>query len=266
MLSRCGGSPASPTQTPPIPEAPGAPPPGAGEEAFRVAVLLAAAVAPSAADVARVFARADAILTMKTGERMTQVDLVSPGPGVPLVLARNYVTANAARPPDGTLVFSDDSTATSFGGYSQSFALPPPALNPFPSPHAGADKEYVAVVHFFHKYARCGYDNQGNRVSDRSFGGECRNRTGILCVDNGRYWTCPDTLNDLYADLDYFAGCTIVHEFMHPFGAEGAFDHYGTSQCTTRTGMSAADATNLRLAQQSCGMCPDVYGNFRRKR
>jgi len=82
-------------------------------------------------------------------------------------------------------------------------------------------------------------------------------------VNNGRYWTCPDALTDLYADSDYFAACTVVHEFMHPFGPEGNNDHYGTSQCTARTGMSAADAQDLRLFQQSCGMCPDLYSKFR---
>ena len=50
------------------------------------------------------------------------------------------------------------------------------------------------------------------------------------------------------------------------FGREGNFDHYGTQQCTTRTGMSSSSSTNLRLFQQSCGACPDMYPNFKRAR
>ena len=81
----------------------------------------------------------------------------------------------------------------------------------------------------------------------------------------GTQWTCNYALNDLYANHDYFTGCTIVHEFMHPFGSAGNFDHYGTAQCTQRTGMSNGDAMDIRLAQQNCGICPDLYRNFRRQ-
>jgi hypothetical protein len=75
----------------------------------------------------------------------------------------------------------------------------------------------------------------------------------------------PDALNDLYADPDYFTACNVVHEFMHPFGSEGNFDHYGTQQRSARTGMSQADARRLPPFHKSCGMCPDVYGRFRRR-
>lgn len=142
--------------------------------------------------------------------------------------------------------------------------LPAPNENRFPSPVVGRNRGYLAVVDFFHMYARCGYDNAGNRIGSTSAGGECRNRSGLMCVDNGRYWTCPDALNDLYSDPDYFTACTVVHEFMHPFGTEGNFDHYGTAQCTSRTGMAQADAQSLMLGQQSCQMCPDLYAKFRR--
>jgi hypothetical protein len=233
--------------------------------AFRVATLLSAARQPSAADLERVFLRANQILLLKTGERMSQVDLATPAPGSPVSQAQAYVSARASGPPDGVLVLSDDATATSAGGYSSNVPLPPPNQNHFPSPIVGSGRAYVAVVDFFHMYARCGYDSQGHHVSGQSSGGECRSRSGLVCVNNGEYWMCPDALNDLYADRDYFAACTIVHEFMHPFGPAGNFDHYGTDQCRARTGMSAADAANLTLAQQSCGMCPDVYGSFKRR-
>lgn len=196
---------------------------------------------------------------------MTQTDLVDVGPGTALSQATAYVNAHASSPPDGILSLSDDSTATTYGGYSQTLNLPPPNQNRFPSPSVGAGKAYLAVVDFFHMYARCGYDGSGNHISDVSSGGECRNRSGLTCVNNGRYWTCPDVLTDLYADPDYFTGCSVVHEFLHPFGTEGNYDHYGTAQCTARTGMSQADAQDLRLFQQNCGMCPDLFQKFRHR-
>lgn len=257
-----GGSPAAPG--PPAPGPPTPTPPGE-QTLFRVATLLSASRVPTTGDVQRVFDRANDILFQKTTERMVQTDLVSVGPGSPLSHATAYASAHSSAPPDGVLVFSDDSTATAFGGYSQTFTLPAPNVNRFPSPVVGESRGYVAVVHFFHRYARCGYDAAGNRIGETSSGGECRNRSGLVCVDNGRYWMCPDALNDLYADPDHFTACSVVHEFMHPFGSEGNFDHYGTQQCSARTGMSFADATDLRLFQQSCGMCPDLYGRFRHR-
>jgi hypothetical protein len=229
-------------------------------------VLVSAGAAPSSDEIGRVMARAASILTSKTGESMIHDVPVAVGAGVPLSLARSYVNANAAQPPDGILVLSDDQMSTTFGGYSLAFTVPPPFVNPFPSPYAGSDKMYLAVVDFFHKYARCGYDDAGNRVSDRSSGGECRNRSGLLCVNAGRHWMCPDALNDLYADFDYNAACAVVHEFMHPFGNAGNLDHYGTQPCTSRTQMSPAAAIDVTLTQQSCGMCPDVFANFKRAR
>jgi hypothetical protein len=238
---------------------------GGSDVLFQVAVLLSASRVPAPQDVTRVFARATDILLQKTGERMTQTDLASVGPGSALSQATAYVNAHASSPPDGVLALSDDPTSTTYGGYSQTFNLPPPNQNRFPSPSFGDGKAYLAVVDFFHMYARCGYDASGNRISDRSSGGECRNQSGLTCVNNGRYWTCPDALTDLYADADSFTGCSLVHEFMHPFGMEGNYDHYGTAQCTARTGMSQADAQDLRLFQQSCGICPDLYQKFRHR-
>jgi hypothetical protein len=263
LAAACGGGGGrAPTNPTPPNSSPPSPPPSGGGAELRVAVLVAAARAPSADDVRRVFARANAIILQKTGEQMTQTDYTVGTPGSPLPQAQTYVNARATAPPDGVLAFSDDAQATTFGGYSQTFALPAPNVNRFPSPVVGENRTYLAVVDFFHKYARCGYDDAGNRIRSTSGGGECRNRSGLTCVDNGRHWTCPDALTDLYADPDYFTACSIVHEFLHPFGREGNFDHYGTAQCTSRTGMSQADVQNLALFQQSCGMCPDLYGQF----
>lgn len=233
---------------------------------FRVAVMITAAAGPATSDVTRVLARAAEILFQKTGERLRDLGFVTGSSGDSTSQANRYLATLPNPMPDGVLALADDATATSFGGYSTTTPLPVPFVNRFPSPNSfGATRAYVAVVHFAHKYARCAYDDAGNRISDRSAGGECRNQTGLLCANNGRYWQCPDTFSDLYSQVDVFPACTIVHEFMHPFGPAGNADHYGTATCTGRTGMSQADAVDRRKFQESCGMCPDVYQNFRRR-
>lgn len=237
------------------------------DDRFKVAILaMDARGNPPTPDIERVFARAMAVFQQKTGVSMSLIDLAAAMPGNPFSEARAYVTglAPGRTMPDGVLALSSDSQAVTFGGYSQTFALPPPATNTYPSPFHSAAVGYLAVQDFRHIYSRCGYDSQGNRISDRSGGGECRNQSGLLCVNNGRNWVCPDTLNDLYAEDDYYAACTIVHEFSHPFGPLGNLDHYGTAECSARTGMTPAQASDRRLFQESCGLCPDVYRNIRR--
>lgn len=239
----------------------------ATDDRFKVAVLaMDARGNPPAPDVERVFARAAALFSTKTGVNLAMVDFASVSPGSPLDAARTYVDGLGpdTAMPDGLLALSNDGTAVTFGGYSQTFALPPSHVNTFPSPYRPPTVGYLAVQDYFHIYARCGYDSQGNRVRDRSANGECRNQSNLMCVNNGRNWVCPDTLGDLYAEDDYFAACTIVHELSHPFGPLGNQDHYGTAECSARTGMSQAQATDHRLFQESCGLCPDVYNNVRR--
>jgi hypothetical protein len=236
----------------------------ADDQRFRVAIMLTTGSRPLESDVMRVFAKANDLLLQKTGERMERVDFFDAGPGNVSSLAQAYLQRQTTSVPDGILALSDDATATSLGGYSFTLALPSPFQNRFPTP-SSSTREYVAVVDFVHKYARCGYDDAGNRVSATSFGGECRNQTGLQCVDNGKYWQCPDTLSDLYSEPDRFPACTFVHEFLHPFGTQGNNDHYGTAECTARTGMTPAQAQDRRLFQESCGMCPDLYPKFRHR-
>jgi hypothetical protein len=274
----CGGG-SGPTPPTPASTTPTAPPtpavmPGAPlnrNGVFDAAVVVDAQAPQTAqADVTRVIARAAAKLFEKTGEGLRLSEVVygmARGPGVS-DLARRYATTAAANPPDGVMVLSDDTSARTFGGYSTYFVPPFPFANEYASPRAGVAGAnlYVAVVHFDHPYARCGYDDQGNRVSDVSVGGECRNRPGTACVQRGDRWMCADALADLYADPDYFTACTMVHEFLHPFGidANPNLDHYGTQECRQRTGMSAQQAGDTREFQLNCGMCPDVYPRFRR--
>jgi hypothetical protein len=240
-------------------------PPAGQELQFRVAILSGERVPSAEVDVRRVFAVAQGLMRTKTGVPMVLVDYVTVGSGVPAALASTYLAAHASAPPDGVLVLSDDTNATTFGGYSVTVTLPSPWLNRYSSPFLAPNRAYVAVVDFDHYYARCGYTAELEHVSATSFGGECRNVTGLQCtLTNGKYWTCPNASADLYAQPDIFPASTFVHEFSHPFGPAGNNDHYGTPTCVSRTGMSTADAANLVLAQQNYGMCPDVYRNFKK--
>lgn len=231
--------------------------------AFRVSVLISAARALPPEDIRRLVTRADQILFEKTGARMIAGDVVNLGVGDAVKLAQRYVDAHASDPPDGVILFGDDEEVTTYGGYTAILSLPSGQHNRFPTPAIPVDVVYVAVIDGFHKYAACGYDGRGNRVSATSRGGECRSHRGLTCVDNGQYWMCPDSTTDLNADRDYFLGCDIVHEFIHPFGTIGDDDHYGTPQCTARTGMSPAEAGDRKRFQESCGMCPDLFAQFK---
>jgi hypothetical protein len=236
-------------------------------DGFRVAILTSAAKIPAREDIARVFAKAQEILFQKTGQRMVQIALEDLGhKDRAIQLAQSWIDAHAEAPPDGIILFADDPEVVTYGGHTGAVALPAGRQNHYGNETAPANVAYVAVIDAFHLYARCGYDSKLNHTSPRSIGGECRGQRGVTCVDNGSYWMCPDATKDLNADHDYFIGCDIVHEFIHPVGTLGDNDHYGTRQCTERTGMSSADANDRTLFQQSCGMCPDLFAQFRPRR
>jgi Bacterial Ig-like domain (group 2) len=236
--------------------------------AFDVAVLVdSAGPQPASSELDRVMQAAAAKLLEKTGVVLTPMGVAGVSGPSASAQVQSYLPGRQSAPPEGIVLLSNDSMSATFGGYSISIAPPFPFQNEYPSPvpTVGSSRVYVAVVDFDHMYARCGYDDNLNHISSTSIGGECRNRPGTPCVQVGTQWMCNDALNDLYANHDYFTGCTVVHEFMHPFGSAGSFDHYGTAQCTQRTGMTAGDAANRVLFQQNCGMCPDVYPLFRRR-
>ena len=261
----CGSdSPAPLAPTPPTPTPPSPTP----TTSFDVAVIVdGAGPQPAASELDRVMQAAAAKLLEKTGVILTPMGVSAvTGPSAS-AQAQSYLAGRQSAPPEGIVLLSNDSMSATFGGYSISITPPFPFQNEYASPvsSVGSSRVYVAVIDFDHMYARCGYDDNLNHVSNTSIGGECRNRPGTPCVLVGTQWTCNNALNDAYSNHDYFAGCTVVHEFMHPFGSLGSGDHYATPQCMQRTGMSAADAANLALFQQNCGMCPDIYPLFRRR-
>lgn len=228
---------------------------------FRVMVLQSTRRPPAPADFDRVFARADALLGEKTGDHFVRVGFEDVGPGNPTSKVRAYMRAHPNDVPDGFLVLSDDEESVEYGGYSLNIRRPPGTRNGFPVTD-GDGYVYIAVIDFFHKYARCGYNDRGDRVSARSRGGECHSQRGLQCVDNGNYWMCPYATDDLNAEPDYFMACDIVHEFVHPFGDVGDDDHYRSAVCAARMHFTPDQAADEHAAQQNCGMCPDVLAKF----
>lgn len=230
---------------------------------FRVAILNASSSSKPVGDVTRVFAVANDLLFERTGSRMRLIDMRDAVGDTPSRIATIYMESSPPEQPDGVIIWSEDATAVSFGGYSQTLVRPAPYANRVPATN-GANRLFVSSIHYEHKYSRCGYDSTGDvRISDKSANGECRNQTGLTCVDNGKFWACPDTLNDFYAQPDVFLASTIVHEFMHPVGLAGNDDHYGTATCTARVGMSSAEASDHARTQWYMAQCPDLFLRFR---
>lgn len=123
---------------------------------------------------------------------------------------------------------------------------------------------YGSLIDWNHKFGACGYDSDGNHVSDSSIDGECRNQQGITCVLQNGYYMCDNLVSDYYASNNQiFTITTIVHEIMHHFGDNGVMDHFGTTTCQAG-GSYSKDFYCPTNDDFGCyfGMCPYTYKNF----
>lgn len=268
----------TPTPSPPPPSSPAPMPsptpfattsgptasPGAPGAVFTVSVLVDLRSEPVPREsLDTVFADASRILFEHTGITFDLIEAVEGTPSSSVdVFARRYL-ADAAEVPNGLVIFSygDDDRARTFGGYS--FWVPGPAgfHNDFVSPVAGDAHVYVAVLHWSHRYARCGYGEAQEPVSPVSIDGECSNQPGTACVEHNGYSFCSNALGLPYAETPTaFLSANVVHEFLHPFGANGVYDHYGTQECIQAMGWSGGGWTfSHEEAERSVGMCPNVF-------
>lgn len=188
-------------------------------------------------------------------------------------LVRDYESAHWPDMPDGFMIFSygHDDTAAAFGGYTYTLPAPPDHAYRFVSTFHPEPIYHIGVVHFGHKYARCGYAEDSTPtdppISGVSIGGECRNQAGTPCVEQNGYSMCVTALADLYAStVTYFAAATIVHETMHNFGVDVATDHYGTPACDAAMPTSGStrpyDSESTEEFQRYAGICPFLYDRF----
>jgi hypothetical protein len=178
-------------------------------------------------------------------------------------MASRFIASQAAL-PDGIVIFSfgDGNQAKLYGGYSYALDAPHDFRNSFVSPVAGGGQIYVAVVHFSHKYAACGYGGSETVQGTHSLDGECRNQPGTACVQQNGYSMCANAIGNLYMSTPtYFPASTIIHELLHPFAPGGDKDHYGTPECNARMGYPAG-FFDLQESQYHNDLCPDIYQHF----
>jgi hypothetical protein len=214
---------------------------------------------------------ASAILFRLTGFVLEMVDFreVRNAAGTSAMVG-DYINSSPAVIPNGILLFSfgDDNAAKTYGGYSFSYVVPDHA-NAFQAPDAPAGSVYVNVVHYGHRFARCGYGDSDTPVSDVSIDGECFNQPGTACLEKDGYQMCSTAVDHLYASTPtYMASSTLVHEIMHPFGPNGNLDHYHTDECTSRMASGTSQRPYHpepfdRVESDSyVNMCPFVFDIF----
>jgi hypothetical protein len=233
---------------------------------FRVAMLVDTTSEPVTREQAQnLLNDANRIFVELSGFGYQMTDFAEDALGGPMNrIVDRYLQAHAASLPNGIVVFSfgDDGRARLYGGYSYWVPGPPGFRNEFVSPVAGAGQIYVAVIHFSHKYAACGYGGTDSIQSPVSVGGECRNQSGTACVQHNGYSMCANAVGNLYASTStYFSASTIVHEFLHPFSDGGDQDHYATPECNARMGWPAGFFDFIESEYYN-GMCPFVYDIF----
>jgi hypothetical protein len=233
---------------------------------FRVAVVVDKTSEPVSREQAQsLVSDANEIFIERTGFGYEITDFSDDALGGPMSdIVNRYIQAHGSSLPNGIAVlsFGDNDQARLYGGYSYWVQGPPGFRNEFVSPAAGAEQIYIAVIHFSHKYAACGYGGAPNVQSAVSVDGECRNQPGTACVQHNGYSMCANSIGNLYASTPtYFGATTVIHEFLHPFAAGGDKDHYATPECNAKMGWPAGFFDFIESEYYN-GMCPFVYDNF----
>jgi hypothetical protein len=232
---------------------------------FRLSVIVDTTSEPVTREQAEaVVAEASSILVRLTSYGFEFIDFVEDSSGGSVdTMVKNYLSA-AEQTPNGVVVFTygDNDQAKLYGGYARQILGPSGFRNEFNSSWIGDNQVYVAVAHYSHKYAACGYAGNDAIQSAVSSNGECRGEDGVACVMNYGYQMCENALNHIYARTEtYFAASTIVHEIMHGFSNRANDDHYATASCKTIMGWGPTHF-DLAEGQRYASMCPHVYDLF----
>jgi hypothetical protein len=232
---------------------------------FRLSVIVDGTSEPVTREEAEVVvSEANSILVRLTSYGFEFVDFVEDNSGSSVdTMVKNYL-ATATETPNGIVVFTygDNLQAKRNGGYARQILGPSGFRNEFVSSWIGANQVYVAVVHYSHKYAACGYAGSDTIQSVVSSDGECRGQDGVACVMNYGYQMCETAVDHLYASTEtFFAATTIVHEIMHGFSNRANDDHYATASCKTVMGWDPG-YFDFEEGQYYASMCPYVYDLF----
>jgi hypothetical protein len=233
---------------------------------FTAAVVVDTASEPVNRDQAQeLVADANGIFIPLTGFGIRMSDFVEDAAGgTTTEMANRYIQSHLTALPNGIIIFSfgDRGDAKLYGGYGYSVAAPEGFHNTFVSPATGDGHIYIAVAHFSHKYAACGYGGQETVQSPVAVDGECRNQPGTACLEHNGYSMCENAIGNLYASTPtYFSATTIIHEFLHPFSPGGNQDHYATPECNAHMGYPAG-FFDFQQSEYYNGLCPFVYDNF----
>ena len=189
----------------------------------------------------------------------------------------NYLSQHQdlVKSSNGLTVFTTSSEcARTNGGCAWSIA--PNAIgitdycNTYSSYDGKTNNLYGNFVNWNHMYGRCGYDEQGNHISNVSLpNGECRNQPGTPCVMHNNYYMCQNVL-DTYAASDrrIFGAGTIIHEIMHHYGwnADGNVDHIVESPACLAAYRHTLDKVSCHpksdLNDCFFNICQYTYENF----
>lgn len=189
----------------------------------------------------------------------------------------DYLSDHSSDVPNGVVILRGDNQSNSFGGYtatSSNLALFG-FENSFASPLLGNAFIYGSVIDYDQVYAGCGYDSQGNHISNVSIirddgAAECANSLGVPCVFYNGAYRCSnfDLDNNEYAQSYGLIGNVIIHEFLHsfhPWEQEGGYFHFcNPAECPSSELSLQGISCDLQSLMHYSGMCPVVWEEFAR--
>ncbi|MBT3704983.1 hypothetical protein HOG17_04360 [Candidatus Peregrinibacteria bacterium] len=136
----------------------------------------------------------------------------------------------------------------------------------------------VGTVNYGYKYARCGYDESGEKIiGGVSSGGECKGAEGTKCVDKNGHQMCSSFVDNFFAkSLLHWSSYVVVHEFLHSYGVNENNDHFGTPVCIKSMGGEQAFEDYVKynssgflkdepfgFSVEWCIFCPSVWDNLK---
>ncbi|MFZ5365112.1 MAG: hypothetical protein ACOZBH_02865 [Patescibacteria group bacterium] len=213
-------------------------------------------------EIATFFTIARNELYKRTGRVMEKrnIDFLPLGNGTESDMVREHLSKQLMI-PEAIIIFTfgNGNSAKIFGGYSAHYFLDTQFCSEF---RGTSNVIPLIITDWHHWYARCGYDDNLNRISDVSIEGECGNIRGTTCVlrDDKEYYMCENYMNDLYSNLNFETAALVIHELLHQYQAGGVSMHYGTAECIETLNSNLLQDPNFRInSQKNYGMCPTSY-------